>query len=32
MIGEYNESDSSAILRWMETFSFNDQFKDRNVG
>ena len=32
MIGDFSENESFAILAWMETFSFNEEYKDRATG
>ena len=31
-IGDFNESESVAILSWFETFSFTDEYRDKSSG
>ena len=32
LIGNYDDGQTEAILRWMETFRLNEQFIDMNSG
>jgi len=32
MLGDFNENESSAILCWMDTFHFNQSFRDQDSG
>lgn len=32
MLGDFNDNESGAILSWMDTFSFNEDFRDQTTG